>query len=162
VAYHANAVPIKDNENKRTRNASGRPILLIALRNGLCAHACSFLGHPKFLRIRVSGAPMGMGGGRIGYHKVSDMTAPGTMLTPSLSRNAPAISSLTISIAAGGRLLALWSDMGEVVWILACCFPPPPRLVWVLWRINICPMWLIGTTVSFQPSIGRKVLTLCV
>jgi hypothetical protein len=46
------------------------------------------------------------------------------MLTPSLSRNASAISSLTISIAAGGRPPTLWSDMGGVVWILACCLPP--------------------------------------
>jgi hypothetical protein len=62
-----------------------------------------------------------MGDGQIGYHKVFDMTAPGTMLTSSLSRNAPAISSLTISIAAGGRPPALWSNMVEVVWILVCC-----------------------------------------
>jgi hypothetical protein len=66
-----------------------------------------------------------MGGDQIGYHKVSDMIAPpGTMLTPSLSRNALAISSLTISMAAGARPLALWSNIGGVGWILACCFPP--------------------------------------
>jgi hypothetical protein len=45
------------------------------------------------------------------------------MLTPSLSRNALAISSLTISMAAGARPPALWSNIGEVDWILACCLP---------------------------------------
>jgi hypothetical protein len=48
---------------------------------------------------------------------------PGTMLTPSLSRNAPTISSLTISMAAGARPPALWSNIGGVGWILACCLP---------------------------------------
>jgi hypothetical protein len=46
------------------------------------------------------------------------------MLTPSLSRNAPAISSLTISIAAGGTPSALWSNIGEVVSTLAYCLSP--------------------------------------
>jgi hypothetical protein len=46
------------------------------------------------------------------------------MLTPSLSQNAPTISSLTISMAACGRPLALWSNMGEVVWMLVCRLPP--------------------------------------
>jgi hypothetical protein len=45
------------------------------------------------------------------------------MLTPSLSRNAPAISSLTISMAAGERPPVLWSNMGEVVWMLVCRLP---------------------------------------
>jgi hypothetical protein len=81
-----------------------RPILLIVLRTVLCVHVCFFLGHPKILRVRVSWFPVGMGGDQIGCHKVFDMIAPpGTMLTPSLSRNAPAISSLTISMAAGAR-----------------------------------------------------------
>jgi hypothetical protein len=53
-----------------------RPILLIVLKTGLCVRACSFLDHPKILRIRVSWFPMGMGGDQIGCHKVSDMIAP--------------------------------------------------------------------------------------
>jgi hypothetical protein len=54
VAYHANAVPVKDNENKHTRNAS------VSANSPNCAKhrpMCSrmfFLGHPKILRIRVS------------------------------------------------------------------------------------------------------------
>jgi hypothetical protein len=52
------------------------PILLIVLRTGLCAHTCSFPGHLKTLQIRVFWSPVGMGDGKIGYHKVSDMTAP--------------------------------------------------------------------------------------
>jgi hypothetical protein len=99
-----------------------RPILLIVLETGLCVHACFFLDHPKILQIWVSWFPVGMGGDQIGCHKVSDMIAPpGTMLTPSLSRNTPAISSLTISMAAGARPPALWSNIGGVGWILACC-----------------------------------------
>jgi hypothetical protein len=101
-----------------------RPILLIVLETGLCVHVCFSLGHPKFLRIRVSWFHVGMGGGQIGCHKAFDMTALGIMLTPSLSRNAPAISSLTMSIAVGGRPPALRSNIGEVVWILACCLTP--------------------------------------
>jgi hypothetical protein len=54
VAYHANAVPVKDNENKRTRMLLCRSILLIVLRTGLYIHACFFLGHPKILKIWVS------------------------------------------------------------------------------------------------------------
>jgi hypothetical protein len=40
------------------------------------------------------------------------------MLTLSLSQNGPAISSLTMSMAAGGSPSALWSNIGVVVWIL--------------------------------------------
>ena len=78
MAYHVNAVPVKDNENKRTRIGMlrCRPILLIVLRTGLYAHTCSLLGHPKILRIRVFWSPVGMGDGQNGYHKVSYMTAP--------------------------------------------------------------------------------------
>jgi hypothetical protein len=53
-----------------------RPILLIALKTSLCVRACSFLGHPKILRIRVSRFPVGMGDGQICCRKVSDMTFP--------------------------------------------------------------------------------------
>jgi hypothetical protein len=61
-----------------------RSILLIVLKTGICVHVCFFLGHPKILRIQVSWFPVGMDGDQIGCHKVSDMIAPGTMLTPSL------------------------------------------------------------------------------
>jgi hypothetical protein len=50
-------------------------ILLIVLETSLCVHVCFSLGHPKILQIRVSWFPVGMGGGQIGCHKVSDMTA---------------------------------------------------------------------------------------
>jgi hypothetical protein len=159
VAYQANVVPVKDNENKCTRNASmsANSPNWAKIRPMCSCRVCSFIDLLKTLRIRVSWFPVGMGGGQIGCHKVSDMTAPpGIMLTPRLSRNTLVISSLTISIAAGGRLPYLWSDMGGVVWILAYCLPP---LVWVLWRIDIGTLWLIGPAVSFQPSMGRKVLT---
>jgi hypothetical protein len=65
-----------------------------------------------------------MDGGQIGCHKAFDMTTPGTMLTPILPRNASAISSLTISMVDGARPPALWSNIGEVDLILACCLPP--------------------------------------
>jgi hypothetical protein len=116
-----------------------RPILLIVLKTGICVRACFFLGHPKILRIRVSWFPVGVGGDQIGCHKVSDMIAPpGTMLTPSLSRNAPAISSLTLSMAAGARPPALWSNIGGVGWKLACCLPPH-------WLCGALPLSLYGS-----------------
>jgi hypothetical protein len=76
VAYHANVVPFKDNENKRTRNASVSVNSLNCAKNWPMCSLCSFLGHPKNLRIRVSWFPVGMGGGKIDCHKASDMTAP--------------------------------------------------------------------------------------
>jgi hypothetical protein len=76
VAYHAKAVPVKDNENKRTRNASVSANSPNCARNCLCVHACFFLSHPKILQIRVSWFPVGMGDDQIGCHKVSDMIAP--------------------------------------------------------------------------------------
>ena len=57
MAYHANTVPVKDNENKRTRNASVSANSPNCARNWPCVHVCSFLGHPKILRIRVSWFP---------------------------------------------------------------------------------------------------------
>jgi hypothetical protein len=54
VAYHANEIPIKDNENKRTLNTSVSANSPNCAKNGLCVCVCSFLGHPKILRIRVS------------------------------------------------------------------------------------------------------------
>jgi hypothetical protein len=130
-----------------------RPILLIVLKTGLYVRVCFFLGHPKILQIRVSWFPGGMGGDQIGCHKVSDMIAPpGTMLTPSLSRNTPAISSLTKSMAAGARPPALWSNVGGVGWTLACSLPPP-----VMWCIATCPIRFIGLIVPFRPfRWGRK------
>jgi hypothetical protein len=43
---------------------------------------------------------------------------PGTMLTPSLSQNAQAISSLTMSIAASGSPPTLWTNISVGVWVL--------------------------------------------
>jgi hypothetical protein len=76
VVYHANAVPVKDNENKRTRNASMSANSPNCAKNWpICSHVF-FLGHPKNLQIRVSWFSVGMGGDQIGCHKVSDMIAP--------------------------------------------------------------------------------------
>jgi hypothetical protein len=61
VAYLANAVLVKDNENRRTRNASVSANSPNCANIGLCVRACFFLGHPKILRIRVSWFPVGMG-----------------------------------------------------------------------------------------------------
>jgi hypothetical protein len=44
------------------------------------------------------------------------------MLTLSLSRNAPPISSLTMSIETGGSPPVLWSSIGVGVWVL-CHLP---------------------------------------
>jgi hypothetical protein len=101
-----------------------RPTLLIVLRTGLYVRACFFLGHLKILKIRVSWFPGGMGGDQIGFHKVSDMIAPRYHAYSEFISEPPAISSLTISIAAGARPPALWSNIGGVDWILACCLSP--------------------------------------
>lgn len=66
--------------------------------------------------------PWGTIGSQIGYHRVSDMSGPGIMLTSSLSQNTPAISSLTMSISAGGSPPALWSSIGIGVCVL-CHLP---------------------------------------
>jgi hypothetical protein len=50
------------------------------------------------------------------------MSGPGIMLTSSLSHNTPAISSLTMSIPAGGSPPALWSSIGIGVCVL-CRLP---------------------------------------
>jgi hypothetical protein len=78
------------------------------------------------------------------------MTAPGIMITPSLSRNTPAISSLTMSMAAGGSPPALWSNIGVVVWILVYCFPPP--LVW------FCGALMLALCVSYDWSFLSSLL----
>jgi hypothetical protein len=55
---------------------------------------------------------------QIGSHKVSDITTPRVMLTPCLSLNALAISSLTMLMVVGGSPLAFWSINGVGVWVL--------------------------------------------
>jgi hypothetical protein len=81
-----------------------RPILLIVLKTGLCAHACYFLGHPKTLRIQVFWSPVGMGDGQIGCHKVSDMTAPRDYTNSELISERPSYFSL---------LLYRWQPVGD-------------------------------------------------
>jgi hypothetical protein len=54
VAYHANVVPIKDNENKRMRNASVSANSPNCAKNWPMCSRVFFLGHLKILRIRVS------------------------------------------------------------------------------------------------------------
>jgi hypothetical protein len=76
VAYHVNAVPVKDNENKRTRNA------LVSANSRNCAKnwsMCSRVLFPWSLENFANSGilvPVGMGDSQTGYHKVSDMTAP--------------------------------------------------------------------------------------
>jgi hypothetical protein len=76
VAYHANAVPGKDNENKRTQNAS------VSANSPNCAKKwpiCSRVFFPwspeNFANSGIL-VPWGMGGDQIGCHKVFDMIAP--------------------------------------------------------------------------------------
>jgi hypothetical protein len=125
VVYHVNTIPVKDNENKRTRNASVLANSPNCAKNWPMCSRVFFLGHPKILRIRVSWFPVGMGGDQIGCHKVSDMIAPMDHAYFELISECPAIFSLTISMAAGARPPALWLNIGGVGWILACCLSPP-------------------------------------
>jgi hypothetical protein len=88
VAYHANVVPIKGNENKRTQKAS------LSVNSPNCASKwlmCSWVLFPwspkNFENLGIL-VPVDTGHSQISYHRDSDMTAPWVMLTPSLSRNA--------------------------------------------------------------------------
>jgi hypothetical protein len=47
VAYHANAVPVRDNKINEHGKHMCWLILLIVLGTGLCVRACSYPGHPK-------------------------------------------------------------------------------------------------------------------
>jgi hypothetical protein len=73
---HANVVPVKDNENKRTQNASVSANSPNYAKNWPMCSRVFFPWSPKILRIRVSWFPVGMGGDQISCHKVSDMIAP--------------------------------------------------------------------------------------
>ena len=135
-----------------------RPILLTVLRTGLCAHACSFLGHPKTLRIRVLWSPVGMGDSQTGYYKVSNMTAPGDYANSELISECP---SYFLSYYIDGSRCKTTGSLIQYGWVclaVGILFSSP--LVWVLWRVNTCPMRLIGLAIPFWPSGGRKVLTL--
>jgi hypothetical protein len=108
MVYQANAVPVRDNENKRTWNASISTNSPNYARSWpLCSYVllpCS----PKFFANSGILVSWGTGGNQIGYPRIFDMTAcPGIMLTLSLSWNAPAISSITKSIVVGGSPPAL-------------------------------------------------------
>jgi hypothetical protein len=76
VAYHANVVPVKDNENKRTRNASVSANSPNCAKNWLMCSRVLFPWSSKNFANLASWFPVGMGGDQIGYHKVSDMIAP--------------------------------------------------------------------------------------
>jgi hypothetical protein len=79
MVYQANAIPVRDNENKRAWNDGTslyQPILLIMLATSICAHACSYLGHPNFLQIRASLFPRDTSDNQISCHKVFDMIVP--------------------------------------------------------------------------------------
>jgi hypothetical protein len=71
VAYHVNAIPVKDNENKHTRNAYVSAYVF----------SCALSLSPKIFLNSGILVPCGYGGGQISCHKFSDMTAPqGTCL----------------------------------------------------------------------------------
>jgi hypothetical protein len=74
--HHANAVPVKDNENKCTRNASVSANFPNCARNWPTCSRVLLPWSPKILRTRVSWFPVGMGGDQIGCRKVSDKIAP--------------------------------------------------------------------------------------
>jgi hypothetical protein len=75
------------------------------------------------------------------------------MLTSSLSWNAPAISSLTMSMEAGGNPPALWSSIGVGVGVLCCLLA---HGFGFCGGINACPIWLIWLVIFFWPSGGPK------
>jgi hypothetical protein len=82
------------------------------LGTGLCARVCSYLGHSKILRIRVTLFLGGTGDNQIGYHRISYMTAPRDLVNSELISECPVISSPTMSMVASGSPPALWSNIG--------------------------------------------------
>jgi hypothetical protein len=76
VAYLANAVPVKDNENKRTRNASVSANSPNCAKNWPMCSCVLFPWSPKNFANSGILVPCGMSGGQISCHKASDMTAP--------------------------------------------------------------------------------------
>jgi hypothetical protein len=101
-----------------------RPILLIVLKIGLCVARVLSLITRKFCEFGYPGSLWVWVVIKSVVIRFPIRLPPGTMLTPSLSRNTPAISSLTISMAAGARPPALWSNIGGVGWMLAYCLSP--------------------------------------
>jgi hypothetical protein len=75
VEYHANAVPVKDNENKCTWNASVSANSPNCARNWPMCSPVLFPWSPENFTNSGILVPVGMGGGQIGCHKASDMTA---------------------------------------------------------------------------------------
>jgi hypothetical protein len=76
VAYHVNAVPVKDNENKRTRNASVSTNSPNCAKNWSICSRVLFPWSPENFANSGILVPCGYGDGQNGYHKVSDMIAP--------------------------------------------------------------------------------------
>jgi hypothetical protein len=76
VAYHANAVPVKDNENKRTRNASVSVNSPNCAKNWPIYSRVFFPWSPENFENLGILVPWGMGDDQIDCHKVSDMIAP--------------------------------------------------------------------------------------
>jgi hypothetical protein len=86
VAYHADAVPVEDNENKRTRNAS------VSANSPNCPKNWPMCSHVFFPWSPENFAPR--------HHAYSELIS-----------ERPAIFSLTISMAASARPPALWSNI---------------------------------------------------
>jgi hypothetical protein len=76
VACHVNAVPIKDNKNNRTQNASVSAYSPNCAKNWSMCSRVLFPWSPENFANSGILVPVGMGDGQIGYHKVSHMTAP--------------------------------------------------------------------------------------
>jgi hypothetical protein len=144
------AVPVRNNENKRTQN-----FYLCAnshnwLKIGLCAYACFSLGHPKFCKFGYS-HPMWV------WAIVESAVVWSLIGLPHMGHinsefvlECQVISSLTISMAAGGNPPALWSicvyDGVSIYRSLAHGFGL------CTWGINVGPRYSILHVRPFRPS----------
>jgi hypothetical protein len=91
-------------------------ISLIVLVTGLCAHGCFFPSHLRIFKIWVSLSLCIQAIVKSVVIGIPIRLPPWVMLTPSLSRNAPAISSLTMPVAASRKPPSLGSkDVGACV-----------------------------------------------
>jgi hypothetical protein len=133
-----------------------RSILLIVLKTGLCVRACFFLGHPKILQIRVSWFPV------VWVLIKSVVIRFPIWLPPRDHAYSELISerpSYFFPYYINGSRCETTDSLVKHRWgRLDIGMLSSPPLVWAMWCIAICPIWLIGLIIPFRPSRrGRKV-----
>jgi hypothetical protein len=156
VTYQANVVPVGDNENKRTRNASVSANSPNYDRNcPMCSCMLLPCSHENFAKLGIL-VPCGYECSQIDCHRVFDMIAlPRDHANFELISERPTISSLTMSIAGGVSPPTLWSSTSVGVLGIMLSYCP---CGWVMWNINVAPGGSYGWSSLSGLLGGRKVL----